>query len=71
VRHAPPHGEGGGEINWQLLDNDLVDEIILMQLPIIVGGLDNVSLLDGEGYREVSGVKRVDIQEVISRSNYL
>ncbi|MDQ1536263.1 MAG: hypothetical protein QOE58_656 [Actinomycetota bacterium] len=42
-----------------------------MQLPIIVGGLDNVSLLDGEGYREVSGVKRVDIQEVISRSNYL
>ncbi|HST80373.1 MAG TPA: dihydrofolate reductase family protein [Kineosporiaceae bacterium] len=63
--------EGGGELNWQLLDDDLIDEIILMQLPIIVGGLGNVSLVDGEGYREVSGVKQFDIQEVISRPKHL
>lgn len=63
--------EGGGEVNWQLLDDDLVDEIILMQLPIIVGGLGNVSLVDGEGYRDVSDVKRFDIQEVISRPKHL
>ncbi len=63
--------EGGGEVNWQLFDDDLVDEIILMQLPIIVGGLGNVSLADGDGYREVSGVKRFDVQEVISRPRHL
>ena len=41
--------EGGGQLNWQMFDADLVDEIILMQLPIIIGGADNVTLADGEG----------------------
>jgi 5-amino-6-(5-phosphoribosylamino)uracil reductase len=63
--------EGGGEVNWQLLDDGLVDHLILMQLPIIVGGLVNVSPVDGDGYREVSGVKRFDVQEVVSRPRHL
>ena len=43
--------EGGGYLNWTLFEQNLVDEIILMQLPVIIGGYDNVSLVDGDGFQ--------------------
>ena len=63
--------EGGGDVNWQMLDAGLVDEIILMQLPIIIGGFDNVSLADGTGYRDIEMVKKFRLQEAAPKSNYL
>lgn len=63
--------EGGGLLNWQLLDEGLVDEIVIMQLPIVVGGLDNISMVDGDGYRELRNVKRFDVQEIVQRTRYV
>lgn len=60
-----------GDVNWQMFDLDLVDEIILMQLPVIIGGLDNISLVDGAGYRDIELVKRFRLQEVVPKTNYL
>jgi len=62
--------EGGGNLNWQMFDADLVDEIILMQLPIIIGGADNVTLADGEGYRELQATKRFRLDEMKPQANY-
>lgn len=62
--------EGGGNLNWQMFDADLVDEIILMQLPIIIGGADNVTLADGAGYRELQATKRFKLDEMKPQSNY-
>jgi len=62
--------EGGGNLNWQMFDADLVDEIILMQLPIIIGGSDNVTLADGAGYRELQATKRFKLDEMKPQSNY-
>lgn len=62
--------EGGGNLNWQMFDADLVDEIILMQLPIIIGGVDNVTLADGTGYRELQATKRFKLDELKPLPNY-
>lgn len=49
--------EGGGMLNWSILKEGLVDELVIMQLPIIIGGENNVSLVDGEGYKDMDYVK--------------
>lgn len=40
--------EGGGILNWQLLCAGLVDEIIIIQIPIIVGGCNVTSFAEGK-----------------------
>ncbi len=62
--------EGGGNLNWQMFDADLVDEIILMQLPIIIGGSGNVTLADGDGYRDLQSTKRFKLDEMKPQANY-
>ncbi|WP_342439471.1 dihydrofolate reductase family protein [Paenibacillus sp. FSL L8-0436] len=62
--------EGGGFLNWNVFDQDLVDEIILMQLPIIIGGETNVTLVDGKGYNDLSFAKKFKVVEVLPQKNY-
>lgn len=40
--------EGGGILNWQLLRDGLVDEIVIIQIPIIVGGCNVTSFAEGK-----------------------
>ena len=50
--------EGGGTLNWSMLKNGLVDEVIVAIAPVIVGGKSAVTLVDGEGFDYVDqGVK--------------
>lgn len=62
--------EGGGQLNWQVFDLDLVDEIILMQLPIIIGGADTATLSDGAGYRSIEMTKSFKLHSFEARENY-
>ncbi|MNO49692.1 2,5-diamino-6-ribosylamino-4(3H)-pyrimidinone 5'-phosphate reductase [compost metagenome] len=62
--------EGGGFLNWHVFNQGLVDEIILMQLPIIIGGSSNITLVDGDGYTEMDYIKRFKMAEVQQRDNY-
>lgn len=62
--------EGGGQLNWQVFNLDLVDEIILMQLPIIIGGSDTTTLTDGEGYQDIALTKSFKLHTFEERSNY-
>jgi len=62
--------EGGGSLNWCVFDQGLVDEIILMQIPIIVGGADNVTLVEGRGYHEVTRAKKYTVTEVRPKKNF-
>lgn len=61
--------EGGGTLNWTLIDKNLVSEIIIIRLPIIIGGKDNVSLVDGEGYTECKFAKKFNLKRVEFRGN--
>src|SRR4029078_5798024 len=46
--------EGGGEINWSVIKNNLFDEIIITISPIIIGGKKAISLVGGEGYKTIN-----------------
>lgn len=39
--------EGGGYLNWKMLNADVIDEIVMLQFPIIIGGKDTPTLVDG------------------------
>ncbi|WP_312692766.1 dihydrofolate reductase family protein [Kosakonia sp.] len=62
--------EGGGNLNWQMFNLDLVDEIILMQLPIIIGGVATTTLADGEGYNDMAMIKSFNLHAFEARPNY-
>ncbi|MNC73896.1 2,5-diamino-6-ribosylamino-4(3H)-pyrimidinone 5'-phosphate reductase [compost metagenome] len=62
--------EGGGFLNWHIFNQDIVDEIILMQLPIIIGGSSNITLVDGAGYQELGLTKRFKVVEIQPKDNY-
>ena len=42
--------EGGGELNWALLCDDLVDELHVTIAPALLGGQAAPTLLEGEGF---------------------
>lgn len=62
--------EGGGYLNWTLFEQDLIDEIILMQLPVIIGGYNNTSLVDGDGFKDLESIKKFKLIECKRRKNY-
>ncbi len=50
--------EGGGELNFSMLREGLVDEVRVAIAPVIVGGRSSVTLADGEGFESIdSGVQ--------------
>jgi len=61
--------EGGSAVNWELIKNDLVDEIRLIHLPVVVGGDDVPSLTSGEGFKTLDAVKRFSIKRVFQCGN--
>ncbi|HKQ60647.1 MAG TPA: dihydrofolate reductase family protein [Candidatus Polarisedimenticolaceae bacterium] len=42
--------EGGGELNWAFLRDDLVDELFVTIAPALLGGREAPTLLEGEGW---------------------
>lgn len=46
--------EGGGNLNWGMLSKGLVDEIRIAISPVIVGGTEAITLVEGGGYNQVS-----------------
>ena len=41
--------EGGGELNWAFLRDDLIDELHVTIAPVLLGGREAPTLLEGEG----------------------
>ncbi|MEO2068238.1 MAG: 2,5-diamino-6-(ribosylamino)-4(3H)-pyrimidinone 5'-phosphate reductase [Desulfurobacteriaceae bacterium] len=63
--------EGGSKVNWELIKNDLVDEIRLIHLPVVVGGDDVPSLTSGEGFKTLEAVKKFKIKKVFQCGNQI
>ena len=56
--------EGGGEINWSMLTNGLVDEIIVTVAPTIVGGRCAITLVEGIGFTKVNNSLKLKLQKI-------
>lgn len=44
--------EGGGTLNWSLIEHGLVDEICVFMGPMVIGGRDAPTLVDGRGFAD-------------------
>jgi len=63
--------EGGGNLNWSFVENDLVDEIRLTVAPLIVGGKNATSLVEGKGFDKMKDGLKFKLIEVNHRNDYV
>lgn len=56
--------EGGGEINWSLIKNNLFDELIVTVAPLIIGGKNAIGLVGGKGYKTVLESTKVKLFKI-------
>ncbi len=61
--------EGGGEINWSIIKNNLFDELIVTISPLIVGGRDAITLIEGKGFDRIKKCLRLDLSKIHKRNN--
>ena len=56
--------EGGGELNWAFVKEDLVDELYVTVAPALLGGRKAPTLLEGEGFTmaEMKRLRLVDMR---------
>lgn len=62
--------EGGGELIFSLLKDNLVDEINLKIGNLIIGGRNAPTFCDGEGFLQ-NTTKKVKLIDLIKKENYL
>lgn len=61
--------EGGGEINWSIIKNNMFNEIIITISPMIIGGKNAISLVGGEGYKTINESLKVKLSRIQKKSN--
>jgi 2,5-diamino-6-(ribosylamino)-4(3H)-pyrimidinone 5'-phosphate reductase len=62
--------EGGGEINWSVLKIGLANELIVTISPVVVGGRDAKTLVEGEGIANITnGIKMRLSKTLINYNN--
>ncbi len=63
--------EGGGNLNWSFIENNLINEIRLTIAPWIVGGKEATSLVEGIGFEKIVSAPRFELFDVKVRTYYI
>ena len=63
--------EGGGTINWQFIQNNLFDEILITVTPFIIGGIDAITFVQGRGFDKIIKSPRLRLNTIKRLENYL
>jgi 2,5-diamino-6-(ribosylamino)-4(3H)-pyrimidinone 5'-phosphate reductase len=63
--------EGGGTINWQFIQNNLFDEILITIAPIIIGGTDAITFVQGRGFDKIKKSPRLKLNTIKKLENHL
>jgi 2,5-diamino-6-(ribosylamino)-4(3H)-pyrimidinone 5'-phosphate reductase len=62
--------EGGGEINWSVLKLGIVNELVVTISPVVIGGRDAKTLVEGKGFTNISdGIKMKLSKKIIQNEN--
>jgi 2,5-diamino-6-(ribosylamino)-4(3H)-pyrimidinone 5'-phosphate reductase len=61
--------EGGGNLNWSMISNGLVDNITVTVAPIIIGGSHATTLVEGDGVSKVNQAINLILTEARKQSN--
>ncbi len=63
--------EGGGTVNWEFINQNLVDEIIVTVTPYLIGGKNAISLIEGKGFSKIGQSMKLTLQNVTRVGNEL
>ena len=63
--------EGGGTVNWEFIQNNLFDEIMITVTPFIIGGTDAISFVQGKGFDKIIKSPRLRLNTIKKLENYL
>ncbi|MEM4312211.1 MAG: 2,5-diamino-6-(ribosylamino)-4(3H)-pyrimidinone 5'-phosphate reductase [Nitrososphaerales archaeon] len=56
--------EGGGNLNYSMFKEGLIDEVSIAIAPIVVGGKDALTLVEGEGFNTFKEGVRLSLKKV-------
>ncbi len=54
--------EGGGTLNWGMFSNNLIDEVRVYIAPMVFGGKDAPTYVDGEGFKSVDDAVKLRLK---------
>lgn len=60
--------EGGGEINWSVLKIGLVNELIVSISPVVVGGRNAKTLVEGEGISNITDGIKLKLTRILTNN---
>lgn len=63
--------EGGGTTNWDFVRQGIIDEVIVTVTPYLVGGKDAKTLVEGDGFGQISKSLRLKLGKVVRQNNEL
>ena len=63
--------EGGGTVNWEFIKQNLFDELIITISPFLIGGIDAISLLQGQGFKKISNSPNLRLKSIKRLKNHL
>lgn len=61
--------EGGGELNWSILQLGIVNELMVTVAPRIIGGRTATTLVEGDGYERISDGIKMELIKVSRQNN--
>ncbi|MGI6717861.1 MAG: bifunctional diaminohydroxyphosphoribosylaminopyrimidine deaminase/5-amino-6-(5-phosphoribosylamino)uracil reductase RibD [Bacteroidales bacterium] len=59
--------EGGGNLNFSFLENNLIDEVLYFISPKLVGGKDAISSVEGKGFDSIKDAVLLDKSSIITQ----
>jgi len=61
--------EGGGEINWSIVKNNLFDELIITISPLVIGGRKSITLIEGKGFDKIKECTKLELSKIFKKNN--
>lgn len=61
--------EGGGTVNWEFVNQNLFDEIIVTITPFLVGSKDAVSIIEGKGFAKITKSRKLKLEKILHLKN--
>ena len=63
--------EGGGTTNWEFIKYDIFDELIITLSPFLIGGIDSISFVEGQGFSKISKSPNLRLKSTLRLKNHL
>ena len=63
--------EGGGNVNWEFIKNNLFNELIVTLSPYLIGGNDAISFIEGKGFAKISNSPNLKLKSIKRLKNYV